>query len=486
MEYCPKGSLHDKLNLKGKLHEEEIVSLFLTLTQAFEFLHQKNIIHHDIKPSNILFGEDDYVKISDFGCANSDIGTRVYLPPEADEIYNYKPSIKSDIFSLGVMLMECALGYHPFVRKTVSEKIEMLKTANLPTSILPLWLQDTILKAIHYEPVSRFASMKEFHDALIKRNIPQFLNKKLIKLEGDATRLYWLVRNRKWIKAELLIKSHPEIDKNLNLVINTGVFYLRKHNINDARKCFELALKLNPQANIEKQIAEVYLQLGETAKAFSILTGYVNRNFEDIEAHNQLLYAYYLSEKWELGFEQALLLVDLFPNEKIFKNNLVLFAILLDRPLPDTKEFNDIGVFCKYNYDVFKNNMPGCWYNNGHPSLSSKLLFQEFTFQKIENSVNEIVIQINGDFFKSKEYIISFGRQGYNQNIFSKFDGNNVSRRHFVIVNMKDNVWLYDLESTGVFVDGKRVNSKCFLLGLHKIKFGNHEIEINSDSTKLL
>lgn len=486
MEYCPKGTLHDRLYSKGKLHEEEIVPLFLTLTKAFEFLHQRNIIHHDIKPSNILFGEDENVKISDFGCANSNIGTRVSLPPEADEDNDYKPDPKSDIFSLGVMLMECALGYHPFVGITVYEKIKMLKTANLPISTLPFWLQDTILKALHYDPFSRFATMKEFHDALIKRNIPQFLNKKLIQIESNASRLSWLVQNRKWIKANRLINAHPDIYNNLNFVVNAGIFYLRTHNIKNARYCFELALKLNPQANIEKQIAEVYLQLGETSKAFSILTGYVNRNFADVEAHNQLLFAYYLSKKWELGYEQSSLLAGVFPNEKIIKSNLALFSILLGNPLPEPNDSEKISVFCRYNYDVFKNNIPGCWTKDGKPTLSSKLLFQEYKFRKIENSVNEIEIKINDSIFKTKEHIISFGRQGYNQNTFSHFEGISVSRRHFVIVNMKDNVWLYDLESTGVFVDDKRVNGKCFLLGLHKIRFGNYEIDIKTDTGLLI
>ncbi len=486
MEYCPKGTLLERLNLKGRIHEEEIVNLFLTLTKAFDFLHGKNIIHHDIKPSNILFGEDNNVKISDFGCANSDVGTRVYLPPEADLIYGYKPSPKSDIFSLGVMLMECALGYHPFVGKTGEEKIEMIKSANLPISILPFWLQDTILKALHFDPFSRFDSMKEFHNALIKRNIPQFLNKKIIKLENDASRLSWMVQNRKWVKANRFINTHPEIDKNLNLIVNTGIFYLRTHDIKNAKYCFESALKLNPEANIEKQIAEVYLQLGETSKAFSILTGYVNRNFSDIEAHNQLLYAYYLSGKWELGLQQSLLLRDVFTTEKIIKNNLALFSVLLGDYLYLPDDTEETGEFCRYNIDVFQNNMPSCWCSDGNPSLFSKLLFQEFTFRKIENSVNELEITIGGEVFKSKEQIISFGRQGFNQNTFSQFKGTSISRRHFVIVNMKNNVWLYDLESTGVFVDGTRVNKKYFLLGFHKIKFGNYEIEIKTDTGLLI
>lgn len=485
MEYCPLGTLQQKLNSKGKLHEDELISLFLQLTKTLEFLHQKGIIHHDIKPSNILYTEDGVVKVSDFGCVNSEIGTRIYLPPEAHELNLYSANRKSDIFALGVTLMECALGYHPFENKPVHQKIEMLKTADLPISQLPLWLQEIILKALQYDPELRFSSMQEFHDALVKRNIPSYLTNKLIRLEKDADYLSYLVRNKKWYKAKIFTTNHHEISENLNLIIATGNFYLKTHDIVRAKECFETALRINPQANIEKQIAEVYLQTGEPTKAASILTAYINRYFTDVEAHNQLLYAYFLSNKWEIGKEQAELLKEVFPKETVFYCNHILFSSLLNKKWPSYSVSENDPVFENYNYSVFNDNDPVAWNFNSKPTLVSKLLFQEFKFRDIDK-VNEIVLSINGEVFHTKKAIISFGRKGYDYNSFSQFRGNNISRRHFVIINMKDNVWLYDLDSTGVYVDGKRVSKKCFLLGLQKIKFGNYEIEINTDSTKLL
>ena len=486
MEYCSKGTLNDKLYSGSKLNEEDLIRLFIDLTRTFDFLHNKNIIHHDIKPSNILFDEEGTVKVSDFGCANSDIGTSTYLPPEIYEDEDYVPNVKSDIYSLGITLLECALGYNPLLEKTVQERFEIIKTGNLPISQLPMWLQDTILKAVHYEQLTRFDSMNEFYTALVKRNIPKFLDKSLIQDENEAKYLSYLVRNKKWIKANNFINSHPRILNNLNLIINTGNYYLKTHNIVNAKYFFEKALRFNPKAGIAKQIAEVYLQGGEPSKASYVLTEYINQNFTDIEAHNQLLYAYYLSGRWELGLEQSEHLLNLFPKESIIKNNHLLFSILLSNEDYDVFYPSDFKSFGSYNINVFTNNTPCSWASKGSPSLKSKLLFHEYTFRNIEKSNNEIEVKINGELYKINDLVISFGRTGYDYNTFSQFSGNSISRRHFVIVNMKNNVWLYDLNSTGVYVDGEKVYKKYFLLGFHKINIGNYEIEVKTDRQLLL
>ena len=485
MEYCAKGTLDNKIEKLGKLSEDEIITLFLQLTKTFGYIHKKKIIHHDIKPSNILFDGDGNIKISDFGCVNTDIGTRAYLPPEFYEKNNYSPNVQTDIFALGVTLMETAIGYNPFWDKTPDEKNKLIKNANLPIDNLSYWLQNTILKAVHYDVSSRFATMEEFHKAIEKRNIPQLLNKELLSLEKDANRLAMLVKTKKWIKAKTFVEAYPFIRKNLNLSLNAGTLYLNIHQVQKAKEYFENALELNPHTNLEKLIAEVYLQSGHAVKASSILTGYINRNFNDIEAHVQLLYSYYLSERWELGYGQSKLLLDVFSNEDIIKNNHAVFCYLLNKinDLPDTNFDESFG---QYNWQIFSNNNPQSWYKTQAPSLCDKLIFQEYKFRHISGSTNKLELKIDGTIHKVSDLIISFGRTGYEYNTFYDFEGTSVSRRHFIIINMKNNVWLYDLNSTGVYVDGKRVNQKAFLLGLHTIKFGNYEIELKTDDKILL
>jgi pSer/pThr/pTyr-binding forkhead associated (FHA) protein len=84
------------------------------------------------------------------------------------------------------------------------------------------------------------------------------------------------------------------------------------------------------------------------------------------------------------------------------------------------------------------------------------------------------------------EPIIKFGRTEYNQNTIEVSGGNAVSRRHCVIINCKDNVWLYDLESTGTEVNDKKVTKKIPLIGFSKLKIDDISFTITTDKTKLL
>ena len=109
MEICDKGSLEDKIK-DGPLEEKDAAGYFLQLAKALEHCHAKNLIHRDIKPDNMMFGNDGEVKLIDFGLslvkkgAYNKIklaGTPYYFAPEViDEVYGKE----CDVWSLGVSL----------------------------------------------------------------------------------------------------------------------------------------------------------------------------------------------------------------------------------------------------------------------------------------------------------------------------------------------------------------------------------------------
>lgn len=107
------------------------------LVSAFHYLHHHRILHRDIKPANILIGPNGKIKLGDFGFArpmsentflvNSIKGSPIYMAPELVQGHPYNE--KADLWSMGIVLYECATGIAPFSRGTVQECIELIVKA---------------------------------------------------------------------------------------------------------------------------------------------------------------------------------------------------------------------------------------------------------------------------------------------------------------------------------------------------------------------
>eukprot|EP00276_Gloeochaete_wittrockiana_P021902 CAMPEP_0184349714 /NCGR_PEP_ID=MMETSP1089-20130417/36429_1 /TAXON_ID=38269 ORGANISM="Gloeochaete wittrockiana, Strain SAG46.84" /NCGR_SAMPLE_ID=MMETSP1089 /ASSEMBLY_ACC=CAM_ASM_000445 /LENGTH=390 /DNA_ID=CAMNT_0026682131 /DNA_START=39 /DNA_END=1211 /DNA_ORIENTATION=+ len=125
LEYMDGGSLLDLVKMNGPIPENMLAHITIQILKGLAYLHkEKHIIHRDIKPSNFLINSRGQVKISDFGvsgqlasslsseqCA-SWCGTVCYMSPE--RISGQKYSYDSDIWSVGLSLVECALGRFPY------------------------------------------------------------------------------------------------------------------------------------------------------------------------------------------------------------------------------------------------------------------------------------------------------------------------------------------------------------------------------------
>lgn len=118
MELVAGQTLLERMSKRG-FSFSEIASIAVQLTDALRFAHQLDLIHGDIKPSNILVQEDLLAKLSDFGMARRASGntampvggTPNYLAPELLE--GGQPSVQSDIYALGVTLYELTFGNRP-------------------------------------------------------------------------------------------------------------------------------------------------------------------------------------------------------------------------------------------------------------------------------------------------------------------------------------------------------------------------------------
>jgi serine/threonine protein kinase len=139
LEFMDKGTLTDITKKVGKVPENIIGMISYQILKGIEHLHSKKIIHRDIKPSNILLNSKGQVKIADFGVSgridtlmNSRttlIGTYIYMPPERIGGDNYN-SI-SDIWSVGMSILEIAIGTYPYLQLTDAKLTDVWSLSEL-------------------------------------------------------------------------------------------------------------------------------------------------------------------------------------------------------------------------------------------------------------------------------------------------------------------------------------------------------------------
>ncbi|KAI9714531.1 MAG: hypothetical protein M1820_000492 [Bogoriella megaspora] len=133
LELAPEGELFNWIVMKQKLTEEEARKVFVQLFQGIQYLHERNIVHRDVKPENILMTDRDLsVKLADFGLAKiigeesfttTLCGTPSYVAPEILEQSNHRRYTRAvDVWSLGVVLYICLCGFPPFSDELFSQE----------------------------------------------------------------------------------------------------------------------------------------------------------------------------------------------------------------------------------------------------------------------------------------------------------------------------------------------------------------------------
>jgi WD40 repeat protein len=176
MELITGESLETKIAREGRLSLRDIVRIGMQTAAGLAAAHDKNLIHRDIKPGNILLEQSGQrVKLTDFGLARAaeDVrltrsglvaGTPLYMSPEqatGDEL-----DARSDLFSLGVVLYELAAGEPPFNGKTPLAVLKRLTEAQ-PQPLrernpdLPEWFVNIVDKLLAKDRKDRFQSARE-------------------------------------------------------------------------------------------------------------------------------------------------------------------------------------------------------------------------------------------------------------------------------------------------------------------------------------
>jgi serine/threonine protein kinase len=491
MEYCAGGSLRDAI-VARKVTTHTALQWVQAVAETLDFVHGKGIVHHDIKPDNILFTESGTVKLSDFGIANTGGGTTAYMSPEA-LAWNRKSVLdgRVDIYALGVTLMQLLIGKNPFSYKAPEDILAMHNAGDFPIKTLPSWLQEIILKAINKVPELRFQTMAEFAAAIKSRHVPLLLDKDAIRAGQAAERAEKSLSTKKWTKAGSLLEFvGQKYPSNVNVLRAQGRFYLMQQKIGLAKAALEKAIKLNPRIDVQKDLGWINLALKDYPSAISLLSDHLHRNPSDLEAHNLLLQCFYETDRYDVAISLARSILEIEPYNPCFANNYYIASLLEDvgQKIAPRELLGDYSnAFIAYNSSVVSESAAShAW--DKPPTLKSKLLFMDYRFRKLHSSPIYVADERTSERRPRQinELIVTFGREGFRFNNVQVGCGGNVSRRHCVVVNCRDDVWLYDLESTGTFVNGERVMGKTPLVGRSTVRVGSREYVITSDKEALI
>jgi beta-lactam-binding protein with PASTA domain/predicted Ser/Thr protein kinase len=175
MEYLQGRTLKQVIQAEGPLPPERAIAVAMQVLAGLRYAHEHGVVHRDVKPHNVLVGDDGRIKVTDFGIAHagdpqmtevgSIVGTAQYLSPEQARGRSVGP--QTDIYSLGVVLYEMLAGRVPFEGDS-SVAIAMQHVSDQPPLLrslvpdVPESLALVVAHAMLKDPAQRYGSADEF------------------------------------------------------------------------------------------------------------------------------------------------------------------------------------------------------------------------------------------------------------------------------------------------------------------------------------
>lgn len=250
MDYADGGDLAMFIRNRGTNHlsEDEILYFFVQILLAIKYLHDKRILHRDLKPQNVFLCQGSIVKLGDFGIARSlehtndmaqtAIGTPLYCSPEI--CMGKKYNLKSDIWSLGVILYELCTFTKPFLGRNIGEVVSQIihkQHENIP-SIYSKELKDLVDSMLAKNPDERPSVNDIFKLSIIRNKAIAILGFRLEDHEMYSEVLYdhKLREEIESYKSQTVFKIHKQKSPKKE---NTGL----KHFMKKLAKNLEAAIQ---------------------------------------------------------------------------------------------------------------------------------------------------------------------------------------------------------------------------------------------------
>jgi eukaryotic-like serine/threonine-protein kinase len=178
MEWIEGRALREIIDERDSLTLRRSIQITLAISDALEYMHRLGVVHHDLKPENVVVDAEDNVKLIDFGIAantrpnlgkranaKNSIGTPDYVSPEQAKGKRGDP--RSDVYSLGIILYEMLTGEVPFsgLNPLTAMSLRSLVDPPCPGEInpaVPPRLRHIIQRAIARDRDKRFPSARDF------------------------------------------------------------------------------------------------------------------------------------------------------------------------------------------------------------------------------------------------------------------------------------------------------------------------------------
>lgn len=198
MEYLPGKGLEEIIEAK-EVSMLQALKITSDVADILNCAHKKNVIHRDVKPSNIRIDISGVTKLLDFGLAKVNkgigtldgtlIGTARYMSPEQANGKVEETDCRSDIYSLGVVMYEMLTGQAPFLGNTLPNIVHQVvysevKKPSECNKEIDDKMENICLKAMNKNPEERYQTAEEF-----KMAIDEYLQKKPAEKENIATQI---------------------------------------------------------------------------------------------------------------------------------------------------------------------------------------------------------------------------------------------------------------------------------------------------------
>ena len=321
MAYAPNGTLRQP---KGtRLPLDTLINYIKQVAEALQHAHDGKLIHRDVKPDNILSGPNGQVWLSDFGIVSiahssrslntqDGAGTIPYMAPE--QILG-KPRLASDQYALGIIAYEWICGSRPFNGTAIEIAIQHSQAQPPPlreqVPTLTPAVEQVVLRALAKDPKDRFASVREFAEALalvVEQSKPRPATLDL-RVFGEATVV------AQWYKPQ------PAPQKTKEQWLDEGVYFYDAGKYQQAIEAYDIAIRLNPgYVEAYNNRGSAYYDLKAYTRAIEDYNRAIDLNSRLAIAYGGRGLAYYSLNNYQRAIQDFDYALRLDPGDNWFKS----------------------------------------------------------------------------------------------------------------------------------------------------------------------